>query len=93
MSEATEEGSKPRLCGAASRAASHYGFVRTTGRDLIIAGYDVLFAAFESRSEQHAEHDNREMREAVSHVAQRSMADLELLCRKWVESDARGQTY
>jgi hypothetical protein len=79
--------------GAASRAAAQYGFARTTGRGLIIAAYDVLFAALEARSLEHEAHENRDLREFVSHAAQRTMTDFEALCRKWIESDERGLTY
>ena len=82
-----------KMAGAATRAAAGYDFQMTPGRSEVIKAYDQVFEVLSRRAQQHDEHGNRDLRETTLRIAQRSMSDFELLCRKWVESDAQGKIY
>lgn len=79
--------------GEASRAASGYSFVLTPGRQTVIAAYDTLIDVLRARADLHKAHDNADLRELTLRFAQRALGDVERICRKWEDSDARGKTY
>jgi hypothetical protein len=72
---------------------SSYTFVRTPGREKVIAAFDNLLRVLRVRVHEHEEHGNRDLTGTTADMAQRVMIDLELFCRKWEESDRRGLTY
>ena len=78
---------------SAATLTSSYKFVRTPGREKVIAAFDNLLRVLRVRVHEHEEHGNRDLVGTTADMAQRVMIDLELFCRKWEESDRRGLTY
>jgi hypothetical protein len=93
MAEPNDENSGSETDGEATRIASDYEFLRNGSRVRVIRAYDEVFAALKERSLAHEKHEVHDMREAVDRIAHRSIVDITLLCRKWVELDERGLTY
>jgi hypothetical protein len=73
--------------------AAQYNFIRAPGREHVVEAFDNLLGVLRARDDEHIAHGNRDLAAMTRDLAQRVMVDLEKFCRKWEESDRRGQTY
>jgi hypothetical protein len=93
MAEPKDENSAGGTAGAATRAALHYTFVRTAGRQEGLEHFDALLNWLEVRAKLHEEYMNDDLLNLTRNVATSVLLDAERMCEKWEQSDTRGLTY